>query len=158
MAECHAAALCHIVTKDQSMESFRKITVETIVEAPVEKVWAFWSEPEHIMQWCQASPDWHAPQAVNDLRAGGKFSTTMAAKDGSFSFDFGGIYTHVVPYNFIAYQMSDGRTAQITFSPQGDRTHISETFDMENQNPEKMQRDGWQAILESFKNYTESKA
>ncbi|SCY65532.1 Activator of Hsp90 ATPase homolog 1-like protein [Flavobacterium caeni] len=73
----------------------RKITVETTVHAPVEKVWAYWSEPEHIMRWCQASDDWHAPHAENDLRAEGKFTTTMAAKDGSFSFDFGGRYTRM---------------------------------------------------------------
>jgi uncharacterized protein YndB with AHSA1/START domain len=117
---------------------------------------AYKEEPKHITQWCQASDDWHAPHAENDLRTGGKFTTTMAAKDGSFSFDFGGEYTHVVPNNFLSYRMEDGRTASVTFTPQGDRTHISETFDIENQNPEEMQRGGWQAILDNFKKYTES--
>ena len=134
----------------------KKITVETTVNVPIEKAWLFWSEPKHIMQWCQASSDWHAPKAENDLRTGGNFSTTMAAKDGSFSFEFRGEYSHVVPNNFIAYRMEDGRTANITFTPEGDRTHISETFELENQNPEEMQREGWQAILDSFKKYTES--
>ncbi len=69
------------------------ITVETIVKAPINQVWASWSEPKHITQWCQASADWHAPHADNDLRTNGKFKTTMAAKDGSFSFDFEGVYT-----------------------------------------------------------------
>jgi uncharacterized protein YndB with AHSA1/START domain len=134
----------------------KKITVEASVNAPVEKVWAYWAEPRHIMQWCNASDDWHAPHAENDLRTGGKFTTTMAAKDGSMSFDFGGEYTHVVPNNFIAYTMGDGRKVTITFTPQGDQTHISETFDIENQNPEEMQRGGWQAILDNFAKYTET--
>ncbi len=133
----------------------KSITVETTVNAPVEKVWAYWSEPKHITQWCQASDDWHAPNAENDLRTGGKFSTTMAAKDGSMSFDFGGQYTHVVPNNFIGYDMADGRKVAITFSPEGDQTRISETFDPENMNPVEMQRGGWQAILDNFKKYTE---
>lgn len=135
---------------------FKKITVEATVNAPVEKVWDYWSAPKHIMKWCQASEDWHAPHAENDLRTGGKFSTTMAAKDGSFSFDFGGQYTNVEPYKSIAYSMDDGRKVTIAFTAQGDQTHISETFDAETQNPEEMQRGGWQAILDNFKTYTET--
>lgn len=134
----------------------KQITVETTVNAPVEKAWSYWSEPKHIMQWAQASDDWHAPHAENDLRTGGKFLTTMAAKDGSFSFDFAGTYTHVVPHNFIGYTIEDGRKVTITFTPQGDQTHISETFEMENMHPEEMQRGGWQAIMDNFKKHTEA--
>jgi uncharacterized protein YndB with AHSA1/START domain len=84
------------------------VTIETVVHAPVDKVWKFWSEPKHIMQWAYASDDWHAPYADNDLRKDGKFKTTMAAKDGSFSFDFGGIYTNVQDLKLIEYTMGDG--------------------------------------------------
>ncbi|MFT3793994.1 SRPBCC family protein [Flavobacterium sp.] len=139
------------------METKNKmITVEATVNAPVAKVWAYWSAPKHITQWCQASPDWHAPKAENDLRTGGTFSTTMAAKDGSMSFDFGGVYDDVVEHQHIAYTMGDGRTVDITFTASGDQTHVRETFEMESMNPEEMQRGGWQAILDSFKNYTET--
>ncbi|HMI07971.1 MAG TPA: SRPBCC family protein [Flavobacterium sp.] len=134
----------------------QKITVEATVNAPVAKVWAYWSEPKHITKWCQPSDDWHAPKAENDLRKGGKFTTTMAAKDGSMSFDFGGEYTDVVPNKRIAYTIEDGRKVAITFTSEGNKTHISETFDMENVNPEEMQRGGWQAILNNFKKYTEA--
>ena len=133
-----------------------QITVTTTVNAPVEKVWRCWNEPEHITKWCQASPDWHAPAASNDLRTGGNFTTTMAAKDGSFSFDFGGVYTDVQENNLIAYTMGDGRKATVTFSANGDTTGIVETFEAESTNPEEMQKAGWQAILDSFKHYTES--
>ena len=135
---------------------FKNTTVETTVNAPVEKVWQYWSEPEHITKWCQASPDWHAPHAENDLRNGGKFSTTMAAKDGSFSFDFGGEYTEVESHQKIAYKLEDSRKVEIIFTAQGGQTHIRESFDLESQNPEEMQRGGWQAILDNFKNYTET--
>ena len=135
---------------------FKSITVEATVNAPVEKVWQYWSEPKHITQWCNASDDWHAPHAENDLRTGGQFSTTMAAKDGSMSFDFGGEYTQVDTNKKIAYQMADGRKVEITFTSQGEQTHISETFDLETQNPEEMQRGGWQAILDNFRKYTET--
>lgn len=132
-----------------------KITVESAINAPIDKVWTFWSEPEHIKKWTFASSDWHAPYAENDLRTDGKFKTTMAAKDGSFSFDFEGIYTKVENHKKIEYALADGRTVQIVFEADGDGTKIIETFDPENQNSIEMQRGGWQSILDNFKKYTE---
>jgi uncharacterized protein YndB with AHSA1/START domain len=140
------------------METMEKtsVTVETLVNAPIDKVWASWGEPKHITKWCQASPDWHAPHAENDLQTGGKFTTTMAAKDGSVSFDFGGVYSNVQKNKLIEYSIADGRKVKITFSEEGNKTKVVETFDPESQNPIEMQRGGWQAILDSFKKYTES--
>lgn len=133
-----------------------KITVEATVNAPVEKVWKTWSEPQHIKLWCAASDDWHAPKAENDLRTGGTFSTRMEAKDGSFGFDFGGVYDNVKKNELIEYTMGDGRKVRVIFTPTGDITKIVETFDAETTNPVDMQRTGWQAILDNFKKYTES--
>jgi uncharacterized protein YndB with AHSA1/START domain len=140
------------------METMEKtaITVETTVKAPIEKVWESWNEPKHITQWCQASDDWHAPYSENDLRAGGKIKTTMAAKDGSMSFDFEGTYSKVEKYKVIEYTIADGRKVKITFSPNGKETKVVETFEAETTNPIEMQRGGWQAILDNFKKYTES--
>jgi uncharacterized protein YndB with AHSA1/START domain len=132
------------------------ITVEATINAPVEKVWKYWTSPDHITKWCQASDDWHAPYADNDLRVDGQFKTTMAAKDGSFSFDFGGIYTKVQPHREIAYVIADGRKVEITFSGNDKTTKVTETFEAESENPVEMQRGGWQAILDNFKKYTET--
>ena len=133
------------------------ITVKTVVKAPVEKVWACWSEPKHITSWCQASDDWHAPYADNDLRKGGKFKTTMAAKDGSVSFDFEGVYTRVEQYKLIEYEMADDRKVNITFFGNGNETEVVESFEAENTHPLDVQRAGWQSILDNFKTYTETK-
>lgn len=132
------------------------ITVTTVVNAPARQVWSCWTAPSDIEQWCFATPEWHAPRAENDLRVGGRFSTTMAAKDGSASFDFEGEYTEVNPQNSIRYEMSDGRRVHISFSEQDGRTTVSETFDPETQNPAEMQRAGWQAILDNFKKHVEA--
>lgn len=131
------------------------LTVEAIINAPVEKVWQYFTKPQHIMQWCQASPDWHAPHAENDVQVNGRFKTTMAAKDGSFSFDFGGVYTTVKEDSRLDYSIDDGRRVEIEFIPEGNSTRIIETFEAEAQNPVEMQQGGWQAILDSFKQYTE---
>lgn len=131
------------------------ITVQATINAPAEKVWSYWNAPEHITKWCQASADWHAPYAENDLRPDGKFKTTMAAKDGSFSFDFEGVYTEVEPYKLISYTMADGRMVTIEFEENDNTTTVTETFDPENTNPIEMQRGGWQAILDNFKQYAE---
>lgn len=132
------------------------ITVQTTVNAPIDHAWKCFTEPQHITQWCQASDDWHAPYAENDLRTGGKFKTTMAAKDGSAQFDFDGEYTRVDPHRAIEYTMGDGRKVKVTFSGNGNNTTVTETFEPESQNPHEMQRGGWQAILDNFKKYTES--
>lgn len=131
------------------------LTVEANINAPIEKVWKTWTEPEHIMQWSNASDDWHTPKAENDLRAGGKFMSRMEAKDGSFGFDFGGIYTHVKPHELIAYTLGDGRKVTIWFTSEGNSTHIKEEFEAESENPLEMQQAGWQAILDNFKKHAE---
>jgi uncharacterized protein YndB with AHSA1/START domain len=140
------------------METAEKnaITVQTVVKAPVEKVWKYWNEPEYIKRWAFASDDWHAPYSENDARTNGKFKTTMAAKDGSFSFDFEGVYTNVELNKLIEYTMADGRKVKIVFEGNGNETKITETFDPESSNPIEMQRGGWQAILDNFKKLTES--
>lgn len=132
------------------------ITVETTVQAPVAKVWDYWNQPEHIKQWAFASDDWHVPASENDLRTGGKFSTTMAAKDGSFSFDFGGVYTQVKEHKLIEYTLGDERKVSILFSSIGDATKIVETFEAEDTHSVEMQQSGWQAILDNFKKYAEA--
>jgi uncharacterized protein YndB with AHSA1/START domain len=135
-----------------------QITVEALVKVPVEKVWEHWFEPEHVTKWCAASDDWHAPKAENDLRTGGKFLTTMAAKDGSISFDFEGTYTNVVPQKVVEYTIADGRKVKIIFGSRDAETLITETFEAESVNPIEMQRGGWQAILDNFKKYSEANA
>ena len=133
-----------------------EITIEALVQAPIDKVWKYCNEPAHITKWCAASPEWHAPAADNDLKAGGKFTTTMAAKDGSMSFDFWGIYDQVKTNELIEYTMGDGRKAKIVFSKSGDTTKVVESFEPESENPRELQQGGWQAILNSFKSYTEN--
>lgn len=133
-----------------------QITIETIINAPLAKVWECWSKPEHITKWATASDDWHTPKAENDLRTGGKFLTRMEAKDGSFGFDFEGIYEAVKTNELIAYTMPDGRKVNISFTANGNETKVVETFDPESENPIDMQRNGWQAILNNFKAYTEA--
>ncbi|MBH9964920.1 SRPBCC family protein [[Bacillus] enclensis] len=138
------------------MGTSEKITIRTTVEAPVEKVWEYWTEPNHITKWNAASDDWHTPFAENDLRLGGKFLSRMEAKDGSFGFDFAGTYDEVKTNEVIAYSMEDGRTVSISFRGKGNETEIVETFDADSENPVDMQRQGWQAILDRFKNYVEN--
>lgn len=133
-----------------------KITIETIISAYTKKVWEYYSAPEHITKWNFASDDWHCPSAENDLRTGGKFKSRMEAKDGSFGFDFEGVYDEVVDHKKIAYTMPDSRQVTTYFENLGDKTKVTTTFDAENENSVEMQRTGWQSILNNFKQYVES--
>ena len=132
------------------------ITIENTINAPVKKVWEYWTKPEHITQWNNASDDWHTPHAENDLRVGGSFLSRMEAKDGSFGFDFGGVYDAVTTNEYIEYTMGDGRKVKITFTPDGNKTKVVESFEAENTNSIEMQQGGWQNILDNFKKYTEA--
>ncbi|MFE4709088.1 SRPBCC family protein [Peribacillus simplex] len=137
------------------MQTFKKVTVETTIQATIEKVWKYWTEPDHITQWNNPSDDWHTPFAENDLRQGGKFVSRMEAKDGSAGFDFGGIYDEVNLHEVIAYTMGDGRKVKITFKEQENEIEVIETFDAETTHPIEFQKQGWQAILNNFKKYVE---
>jgi uncharacterized protein YndB with AHSA1/START domain len=132
------------------------ITVKCNIDAPIEEVWQLWTTPEHITKWNNASEDWHTPYAENDLRTGGKFKSTMASKDGTMSFDFEGDYTKVENYSLIEYKLADDRKVSVYFISLEKGVEIIESFDPENENPEEMQRDGWQAILNNFKKYVEN--
>ncbi|HEV8081601.1 MAG TPA: SRPBCC family protein [Chitinophagaceae bacterium] len=133
------------------------ITVENIINAPVEKVWEYWTKPEHITQWNNESDDWHTPHAENDFRPGGKFVFRMEAKDGSAGFDFGGVNDVITPHEYIEYTLGDGRKVKIYFKADGDKTKVKETFEAEDTNSIDVQQGGWQAILNNFKKYTEGK-
>ena len=132
------------------------ITVANTINAPVEKVWQYWTKPEHITQWCAASDDWHTPYAENDFREGGSFKSRMEAKDGSVGFDFGGVNDVITPNEYIEYTIGDGRKVKIHFTPDGNRTKVVESFEAESTNSVEMQQGGWQAILDNFKKYTEA--
>lgn len=132
-----------------------KLTVSAAINAPIKSVWDKWTIPHHITKWNFASDDWHCPKAENDLRVGGRMNSRMEAKDGSFGFDFEGIYEEVIDHKKIAYKMADGRNATTTFEDSNSATIVTITFDAENENPVEMQQGGWQAILNNFKKYVE---
>jgi uncharacterized protein YndB with AHSA1/START domain len=138
------------------MTERKMIAVEITVYAPIEKAWAYWTEPKHITCWNNASDDWHTPHATNDLREGGTFLSRMEAKDGGAGFDFNGTYTQVIPLKEIAYTMEGGRKVTVLFEEHGEETHIIEHFEAEDENPVEMQQQGWQSILDNFKKYVES--
>jgi uncharacterized protein YndB with AHSA1/START domain len=132
------------------------ITVEIIVNAAIEKIWEYWTTPEHITKWNNASDDWHTPRAENDLRVGGSFLSRMEAKDGSMGFDFSGKYDDVIENKYIEYTMGDGRKATIYFSSEGGVTKVVENFEAEETHSIEIQKSGWQSILNNFKKYTET--
>jgi uncharacterized protein YndB with AHSA1/START domain len=134
------------------------ITVQTSVKSDLDKVWACWTLPEHIINWNFASDDWCCPHAENDLKPNGRFSWRMEAKDGSMGFDFDGTYDQIIDKELISSTLGDGRSVSISFAANGDVVTVTETFETEDLNSAELQRAGWQAILDNFKLYVESKA
>ena len=132
-----------------------KITVATVVNAPLAEVWRAYTTPDDIKIWNAASPDWHTTAAEVDLRVGGKFSSRMEAKDGSFGFDFAGEYTKLIPQQLIEYSFSE-RKATVEFAEGQDGILVKVTFDAESMHTEEEQRSGWQAILDNFAKHVAS--
>ncbi len=132
-----------------------KIMVKEIIDAEIEKVWNYYNEPSHIVNWNFADPSWHCPSAQNDLSVGGTYKARMEAKDCSFGFDFEAQYTDIEAGQSFSYEFG-GRSATVHFKDLGGQTEVTIIFDAEEENPIEMQREGWQAILTNFKNYTEN--
>jgi uncharacterized protein YndB with AHSA1/START domain len=135
---------------------FTKITIQATVSANAQKAWDYYTKPEHIVHWNFAHESWQCPSARNDVRVGGTYSARMEAKDGSFGFDFEGIYDDVVLGKKLAFSMSDGRTVVVSFEEKNSKTEVTVIFDAETENAPEMQRQGWQAILDNYKHYTET--
>ena len=155
---CSISVTNNLHAQGDKMEATNRpvITVQTTINAPIGIVWDKWTGPEHIMQWNQASPDWHTPRAENDLRVGGKYSSRMEARDGSEGFDFWGVYSAIEKHKHIASTLGDHRRVEINFSEQAGQTRLIETFEAEDQNTLELQKFGWQSILDSFKKYVEA--
>lgn len=132
-----------------------KITINTTVSADKQKVWDYYTQPEHITKWNYADPSWHCPTATNDLKVGGRYFARMEAKDRSFGFDFDAVYKEVYQGQSFTYEFG-GRLATIEFNEANGQTEVTVTFDPETENSIDLQRQGWQAILDNFKNYTET--
>ena len=138
------------------MNSNKSVTINTSVNASLEKAWESWTLPQHITHWNFASNDWHCPSSTVDLKTGGRFSSRMEAKDGSFGFDFWGIYDEIVPLTLIRSTMGDGRKMEVRFTAEKNTVLVTESFETEDQNTADRQREGWQAILDNYKSYTET--
>jgi uncharacterized protein YndB with AHSA1/START domain len=132
------------------------ITVKASINAPLSQVWEKWTSAHHVTKWNFASPDWYCPSAENKVVEGGEFHHLMAAKDGSFQFDFWGTYQKIEPQKSIEILLGDSRKMFVSFEKSRDQTIIEERFEPENENSEALQQAGWQAILDNFKQYAES--
>ncbi len=126
-----------------------KLLVQVTVNAPLDKVWGAYTNPDHIVHWNFASDDWYCPHSEVDLRVGGSFSSRMEAKDGSMGFDFAGVYTEIEPMKHLQYQFGD-RFADVGFHEASGGVKVVVTFDPETENPLELQENGWQAILNNF--------
>jgi len=136
--------------------SKQKITIQATITADKKLVWESYTNPKHIIHWNFASDDWHCPSASNDLRVGGTYKARMEAKDGSFGFDFEAIYTKVSEGESFTYVLSDEREINVRFTELENKTEVVIIFDAETENSIELQKNGWQAILNNFKLYTQS--
>jgi uncharacterized protein YndB with AHSA1/START domain len=133
-----------------------KIKIQATVLADIKKAWDYYTQTKHITNWNFASDDWCCPSVSNDMIIGGKYIARMEAKDGSFGFDFEATYNEIVDKEKFSYTSPDNREVNVSFKQIGDNTEVTIIFDAENENSIELQRNGWQAILNNYKKYTET--
>lgn len=78
-----------------TQDTERDLVLHRVLQAPRDKVFRCWTEPELITQWFAPKP-WSTPKAEVDLRPGGRNVITMADENGN-AFPNPGQYLEVVP-------------------------------------------------------------
>jgi uncharacterized protein YndB with AHSA1/START domain len=132
------------------------LQVESTVFVPFDMVWQIWNQPEHIKQWNVVDDSWCCPSAYTDFRSGGSFCYRMEKKDGSFGFDYKGIFNDIKDFEFLSLILDDGRKAEISFIKMDEKTtKIIERFEHEHQNTMDVQKSCCQRVHDNFKAYAE---
>ena len=134
------------------------LTVQVSLNCDAARAWAAYTDPEAIVKWNFAAPEWHCPRADNDLRVGGVLRSRMEAKDGSMGFEFEGTYTEVVPLQRLAYAMGEDRRVLAVFSEADGQTTLTVSFTPDTTFPAEYQVGGWQSILNNYKALAERAA
>lgn len=119
------------------------LEVRVVVNSTLEKVWEAWIDPAQIMHWNFAADTWHCPAAHADFRVGGSYAATMAAKDGSFSFEFGGVYLAIDPMKKLSVDLGADRFLEVYFEETEEGVCVTERFTPEEENPYEAQQAGW---------------
>jgi uncharacterized protein YndB with AHSA1/START domain len=70
------------------------LILSRVLDAPRDKLWRCWVEPELLKQWFCPKP-WYVSEARIDLRPGGEFFTLMNGPDGE-RFGEPGVFLEVV--------------------------------------------------------------
>ncbi|AMN40046.1 SRPBCC family protein [Rhodoplanes sp. Z2-YC6860] len=108
----------------------RELVLERIIDAPREKVFKAWTDPEMMKQWFVPKP-WTTSHIETDVRPGGSSVVVMRSPEGQ-EFPNRGVYLEVVPNERLvftdaytqAWEPSDKpfMTVVLTFEDLGGRT------------------------------------
>ena len=110
------------------------VIIETILDAPVEKVWQVWTEPASIQKWW-GPKHYTAPIIQNDLRVGATFLYAMKSSKNQTTWNTGPISAEKAG---LPGSWRDEMTVIVEFKPKGQRTHV------------KVQEDGIPLLMSFF--------
>lgn len=133
-----------------------KLVIRRRFKAPVERVYAAWTEPAQMKRWF-APGDMSVPIAEADVRVGGRYRVQMSEGGGGEFHTIGGVYREVVPNRRLVFtwqwEGSDLETL-VTIELEAlsaDETQLTlthEGFDSEDTRNKHGQ--GWQGCLENL--------
>jgi len=84
------------------------LTITRVFDAPRERVWQEWTEPERFADWF-GGPDWEVPLSTvtMDVRPGGAWRLTMLAPQKRGEIHWKGEYQEVVAPERLVFTVSD---------------------------------------------------
>jgi len=107
------------------------LVLERHIDVPPARVWAAWTQPEHLVHWFTPRP-WETVSCEIDLRPGGVFHTVMRSPEGEIFDEGPGCYLEVLPERRLSWTSAllpgfrpppEGRplplTAVLMLEPQG---------------------------------------
>ena len=83
-----------------------------LFQAPRDRLFTAWTDPQALMDWFSPSNDYSTPSAEVDLRVGGRYRIQMKAADGSL-YTVTGLYRDVRPPERLVFTW-------VPESPEGD--------------------------------------
>lgn len=111
----------------------RELVLTRLIDAPREKVYRAWTEPELMKQWFAPKP-WSTARVETDVRPGGASLVVMADPDGN-EFPNPGVYLEVVPNEKLVFTDAYTKdwqpsakpfmTVVLTFEDEGGKTRYT---------------------------------
>lgn len=134
------------------------LTIKRRFNAPPEKVFAAWTDPEKVKRW-MIPGNGEAVSAEADVRTGGHYRWIMKSPDGE-EHNVGGVYREVIPNEKLVFTWAWISTPDreslvtLTFKPDGGGTLMTLTHEQFfDESARDRHESGWNGMMQNLERY-----